>query len=122
MNKLDIKPFSSGFIPLSAFDNKEGKLYLEININHEEILDELKTSFTRALAFAVEINYICKDTIKFLIGKAGFHEKVLDSLIKEENKEPEKDKTNEDVKEKKEIKEDKQEDKENTQKNIQEEK
>ncbi|HDZ60099.1 MAG TPA: 50S ribosomal protein L10, partial [Candidatus Pacearchaeota archaeon] len=33
MSKLDIKPFSIGFIPLSAFDTKENKLYLDIKID-----------------------------------------------------------------------------------------
>lgn len=81
MNKLDIKPFSVGFIPLAALDIKEGKLYLDIKIDKEETLKELKESFSKALAFAVEISYFSKDTIKFLIGKAGTHEKVLENLI-----------------------------------------
>jgi len=80
MNKLDIKPFSVGFIPLAAFDIKEEKLYLDIKIDKEETLKELKGSFSKALAFAVEINYFSEDTIKFLIGKAGTHEKVLEKL------------------------------------------
>jgi len=77
MNKLDIKPFSIGFVPLSAFDTQEGKLYLNIKVDKEKTLEELKTAFGKALAFAVEINYVCKDTIEFLIRKAGAHEKKL---------------------------------------------
>ena len=126
MNKLDIKPFSIGFIPLSAFDTKERKLYLEIKINPEETLDELKTSFGKALAFSVEIGYVCEDTIKFLISKAGIHEKVLDNLIeeevKEENKEPEENKIKENTDGKKEtgeVKENEKPEKENTENNIQ---
>lgn len=84
MNKLDIKPFSIGFTPLVAFDTKENKLYLEININKEKTLEELKTSFGKALAFAVGIEYISEDTIKFLIGKAGCHEKVLNKIAEKE--------------------------------------
>lgn len=80
MNKLDIKPFSIGFIPLSAFDTEEGKLYLEINIDVEGTLNELKDSYGRALGFAVEIGYVTEDTVKVLIGKAGMHEKVLENL------------------------------------------
>jgi len=78
MNKLDIKPFSIGFVPLSAFDVQEGKLYLDIKIDKEETLKEIKIAFGKALPFAIEINYICEDTIKFLIRKAGMHEKVLE--------------------------------------------
>src|SRR3989338_2668874 len=57
MGKLDIKPFLVGFIPVAAFDVKEKKLYLNINISKEEALGELK-------------NYFSEDTIKFLISKA----------------------------------------------------
>lgn len=86
MSKLDIKPFVIGFVPLSAFDTKENKLYLEIKIDREGNLENLKNSFSKALAFAVEINYISKDTIKFLLAKASAHEKALENL---QDKEPE---------------------------------
>ena len=80
MSKLDIKPFSVGFIPLCAFDNEEGKFYAELNIDPEGTVKELKTAYGKALPFAVEIGYSSEDTIKFLIGKAGLHEKVLENL------------------------------------------
>lgn len=80
MNKLDIKPFSIGFIPLAAFDTQENKLYLEINIDREKTTEALKESFEKALPFAVEIGYICEDTIKFLISKAGRHGKALEKF------------------------------------------
>lgn len=114
MNKLDIKPFSVGFIPLVAFDIKEEKLYLNIKIDKEETLKELKESFSKALAFAVEISYFSEDTIKFLIGKAGTHEKALEKLIGTEKVEE----TKEEVKEVS-AEEDKKED--NTQKQNSEE-
>ncbi len=87
MNKLDIKPFSIGFIPLSAFDNQDNKLYLEIEIDIEKTLEELKSYYGKSLAFAVEIGYASQDTISFLIGKASAHEKALESLMKEKKKE-----------------------------------
>lgn len=80
MNKFNIKPFSVGFIPLAVFDTKEGKLYLDIKINKEETLKEIKTAFGKALGFAVEIGYISDDTIKFLIRKAGTHEKAFEKF------------------------------------------
>lgn len=80
MNKLDIKPFSVGFIPLCAFDNEEGKFYSELKIDKEATLEELKTFYSKALSFAVEIGYSNENTIRFLIGKAGLHEKVLKKL------------------------------------------
>jgi len=88
MNKLGIKPFSVGFIPISAFDTEENKLYLKIEIDKEETIKELKTAFGKALPFAVEIGYSTKDTISFLIGKANMHEKSLEKFsdVKKEEK------------------------------------
>lgn len=87
MNKLNIRPFSIGLVPISSFDTKEGKLYLDIKIDKEGTLRELKTSFSKALSFAVEIGYVCKDTILFLISKAGRHEKILENLISKKSPE-----------------------------------
>ncbi len=95
MNKLDIKPFSIGFVPLSAFDTQEGKLYLNIKVDKEKTLEELKTAFGRALPFAVEINYICKDTIEFLIRKAERNKIALEKLEKNEEVKIEEDKKEE---------------------------
>jgi len=93
MNKLDIKPFSIGFIPLCAVDTQEKKFYAEIKIDREATLEELRTAYGKALSFSVsfsvEIGYSNKDTIRFLIGKAGAHEKALESLEKEEKVEEE---------------------------------
>ncbi|GAJ12039.1 unnamed protein product, partial [marine sediment metagenome] len=85
MNKLDIKPFSVGFIPLSAFDTEKGKLYLEIKIDKEGTLKEIKNSFEKALAFAVELNYFSKDTIGFLISKAERDAKILDEFAESQS-------------------------------------
>lgn len=82
MNKLDIKPFFIGFVPLTSYDNESKKLYLEIKIDSEEVIRELKEGYNKALAFVVEIGYVCKDSISFLLGKAGRYEKSLSNLIK----------------------------------------
>ena len=97
MNKLDIKPFSIGFVPLSAFDIQEGKLYLDIKVDREGTLEELKTAFGKALPFAVEIGYTCKDTITFLISKARMHEKALEKLKPSEEKEEAREEKKEEV-------------------------
>lgn len=81
MSMLDIKPFSVGFVPVAAFDVKENKLYLGIKIDKQGTIAELKNSFGKSLAFAVQMSYISNDTIKFLIGKAASHEKALGNLI-----------------------------------------
>jgi large subunit ribosomal protein L10 len=96
MAKLDIKPFSIGFIPLSAFDNSTKKLYLDIKINTEEAVEKLKEAYGKSLAFAVERGYASPETIKFLLGKAGMHEKALSNLVgKEQPKENKEEKTEE---------------------------
>ncbi len=83
MSKLDIKPFSVGFVPLAAFDAKEKKIYLEIKIDREETLKELKEAYSKALPFAVEIGYASPETIIFMIGKAGLQERSIEKLINE---------------------------------------
>ena len=80
MNKFNIKPFSVGFVPLAAFDTKEEKLYTDIQIDKEETIEEIKKAFGKALPFAVEIGYISKDTIGFLIRKAAVHKKALEKF------------------------------------------
>jgi len=80
MTKLDIKPFKIGFIPLCSFDTQENKLYEEINIDREGTITELKESYSKALAFSVEIGYATEDTIRFLLQKAERNAKVLENL------------------------------------------
>lgn len=80
MNKFNIKPFSVGFIPLAAFDTKERKLYLDIKIDKEKTIEEIKTAFGKALRFAVEIGYISDDTIKFMIKRVGAEGKALEKF------------------------------------------
>jgi large subunit ribosomal protein L10 len=81
MNKLDIKPFMISLVPLAGYDNHEKKLYSNIKIDREKTLEELKKAFRKTLAFAVSIGYVCKDTIGFLIQKAGRHEKAIEKLM-----------------------------------------
>lgn len=81
MSKLDIKPFSIGFVPVCAFDTKEGKLYLDIKIDREGVIEELKLASSKALGFAVEVGYTSEDTIKFLIGKASSHANKINRVV-----------------------------------------
>lgn len=77
MSKLDIKPFSIGLTPLVGYDSDEKKLYLEIHIDREKTIADLKKAFGKALPFAVEIGYAADDTIKFILLKANLHAKAL---------------------------------------------
>ncbi len=80
MSKLDMKPFKVGFIPLAAFDTQEEKLYLDIKIDKEETIRDIKEAFGKALPFSVQIGYPTHDTVKFMIGKAGMHGKALEKF------------------------------------------
>lgn len=80
MNKLDIKPFSVGFVPICAFDNEKQKLYKEIKIDREKTISELKNSFSKSLAFAVEIGHFAKETMRLIIGKARRNEMALEKF------------------------------------------
>ena len=86
MGKLNILPFSVGFIPLVAYDSQSNKIYTDIIIDKKETLNLMKNYFARAKAFAVSISYISKDTIGDLLAKAARHEKAIYSLIKDEKK------------------------------------
>ncbi|MGD9275751.1 MAG: 50S ribosomal protein L10 [Candidatus Pacearchaeota archaeon] len=81
MSKLDIKPFSIGFIPVCTFDIKDSKLYLEIKIDKEGTLKNLKEAYGRALPFAVSVGYLSKDTIGFILQKASAHANKLNRIM-----------------------------------------
>ncbi len=81
MAKLDIKPFSVGFVPLTALDNENKNIYVNIRIDSEETTKEMKNAFGKALAFAVGIGYANPETIKYMLGKAGIYERALTALL-----------------------------------------
>lgn len=80
MSKLDIKPFSIGFVPVAAFDNATKQFYPDMDINPDKALDDLKEAYGRSLPFAVQVGYTTPETITFLIGKAGRQELALEKL------------------------------------------
>lgn len=80
MTKLEIKPFSVGFVPLFAFDNENKKLYLDIKIDKEGTIKELKKFYLESLSFAVKIEYITNETIIFLLQKAERNVKALEKF------------------------------------------
>lgn len=87
LSKLGITPFSIGFMPLAAFDLKEKKLYASIEIDKERTISDLKSAFSKSLAFAVKIAYPNRETIRFLLAKAGMEEKAISRLM-QTNQEP----------------------------------
>lgn len=107
MGKLGIKPFKIGFTPLCAFDTEKNILYKNIKIDEEATIEELKTSFVKSLAFAVEIGYINEDTITLMISKACAHEKTIENLLEKESREKKKEESKEESGDKEEKPEEK---------------
>jgi len=81
LSKLKIEPMKVGFIPLIAYDAKADKIYKEIKIDKKGTLESLRESIAKAISFARNINYITKETISYLIAKAGKEEIALSKLM-----------------------------------------
>lgn len=81
LGKLNIMPIKVGFIPIAAYDAISDKVYSNIKIDKKSALEQLKESIGKALGFAVNIKYVCKETISYFITKAFLEEKVIENLI-----------------------------------------
>ena len=82
--KLDITPFEIGLEPVVAFDGDEKKVYVDIKIDKEGFMRELLGDYSKGVGFAVSLDYVCKDTLTYILGRAGSHECAINSLIKED--------------------------------------
>jgi large subunit ribosomal protein L10 len=85
MSKLNILPMRVGFEPIAAYDSTSGKVYVGIKIDKKKTLEEMRASIGKALGFAANIKYLCKETLSFFLAKANAEERVIKSLI---NKSP----------------------------------
>ena len=81
MSKLGVMPFSIGFTPVCAFDNENKKLYAEIEIDTEGTLNDLKYAYSKALPFAISIEYLSSDTIGFILSKAESHANKINRIM-----------------------------------------
>jgi large subunit ribosomal protein L10 len=81
MSKLDIKPFSIGFVPLCGLDIKDNVFYKEIIIDTDGTLSNLKYAYGKALPFAVGIGYTSEDTIRYMLMKAGAYAKKINRIM-----------------------------------------
>ena len=61
-----------------------GKVYADIKIDKEGFMEDMLAKFGRVLPFAVEIGYVCPETLDFILGKAGMEGNAIEELIKEE--------------------------------------
>ena len=80
MNKLGIKPFAIGFEPIAVYDTNLNKVYVGIRVNKKQTLEELKLAYAKSLGFSQKIEYICGETIGFLLARAQSHEIALEKI------------------------------------------
>lgn len=81
MAKLSIIPFKIGIEPIAAFDGDQKKVYANIKIDKEAVMNDLEYFYSRALPFAVEINYVNEQTLDFLFSKAKAYEGVINRIM-----------------------------------------
>lgn len=78
--KLNIIPFKIGIEPIAAY--MEGKVYSGIKVDKEETTTALKQMYGKAIAFAVSLPFVTKESLLFILGRAASHEIALAGLIK----------------------------------------
>lgn len=81
LGKLNVTPMKVGFEPLAAYDSVSDKIYVGIKIDKKGILENLRDSVARALSFAVNLAYPTKETIGYIIGKAGRQERAIERIV-----------------------------------------
>jgi len=81
MAKLGIAPMKVGFEPLAAYDGNSKKIYVGIKIDKVAALEELKNLISKALGFAVNVNYAAKETISYFISRAAGEEKAIENIV-----------------------------------------
>ncbi len=87
LGKLNILPLKIGFTPIAAYDAISEKVYANIKIDKKIILEELREAIIKSLSFAININFITEQTIKYLISKAVIQENALENIFNKSNKE-----------------------------------
>lgn len=97
--KLEILPVVISLKPIAAYDSKSGKVYENIKVDKEETLEQIKQISGNAFNFALNLEYISKETIKFLLIKAGAQSNALKLKVPEEKKEEQKEETKQGQKE-----------------------
>ena len=81
MAKLDIVPFEVGVEPVAAFDGDVKKVYVDIVIDKDGMLEKLEYDFGRGLTFAVELGIVNSETLDSILGKASAEEGILGRVI-----------------------------------------
>jgi len=81
MAKLDIVPFEVGVEPVAAFDGDVKKVYVDIVIDKDGMLEKLEYDFGRGFAFAVELGIVNSETLDVILGRAASEEGIVSRVI-----------------------------------------
>jgi large subunit ribosomal protein L10 len=82
LQKLEVMPFTIEIKVNAAYDSNDKIVYTNIVIDREGFLNNLKTSYSSAYNFAVNLGYACKDTIMQIIERAEREALALEKLAK----------------------------------------
>lgn len=79
--KLEIMPLSVGLEPLAGYDSKKHKVYSNINVNKQEVIEELKRCSQQSFVLAVHIAYMTSETIKAILRKADIQSNFILNMV-----------------------------------------
>ena len=82
LSKLEIVPFMLGIEPLAAYEPGNDKVYENIRIDKESMLNNLKGCASGAFTLAIHLKYPASETISILLIKANQELNPLSNLIK----------------------------------------
>ncbi len=81
MAKLGIFPMKVGFEPLAAYDSNNKKVYAGIKIDKKGMLAALRESIGKGQGFAINVEYVSKDTVPYFISRAVLEERALQKIF-----------------------------------------
>jgi large subunit ribosomal protein L10 len=81
MGKLDILPFSVGFIPKIAYDAESKIIFTELKIDPKAYAEEIRNISVKANSLAIHLAYVCNETIGAILRKAGSHENAINKIV-----------------------------------------
>jgi large subunit ribosomal protein L10 len=82
LQKLEMMPFTIEMAVLAAYDSNDKIIYTNIVIDREGFLNKLKTSYSSAYNFAVNLGFACKETINGLLKRAEREALAIEKLAK----------------------------------------
>jgi large subunit ribosomal protein L10 len=82
--KLNIQPFDVGLNAIVLYDLETEKIYVKPEIDSKKYASELSINAGKALGFAQNIIYYCKETVSYFLAKANIENQNLSKNVKEE--------------------------------------